>query len=236
MISLKDNKFVQGNHANSMIVENGFTRVNNGTIIFPINMNPKMQIDIDKRTTSDQNPYKVIDIAHILINPLISTQDQQVNKSRLTLSIAPGKKDNRWNRNLDTDLDIIKQNGINVIVCLLEWSEMGMLSLTDYPIKAQEKGLIFYHLPIKDRGVTNQKELFTLIPILVKHLFSGHNVLVHCRCGLGRAGTICGCCLCHFGYQGRIAIETVRGQRPGAIQTAKQEQCVIDYCRSLMVA
>lgn len=239
MISPTDNTFVQGPHANHMLVEKGYTRVNNGTIILPVNMNPKMQVNIDKRTTSEQNPYKVIDIAHILVNPLISNQDQQVNKSRLTLSIAPGKKDNRWNRNLDLDLETIKNNGINginVIVCLLEWSEMRMLNLTDYPRKAQEKGFIFYHLPIKDRGVTNQKELATLIPMLVQHLSSGHNVLVHCRGGLGRAGTICGCCLGHFGYQGPIAIETVRGQRPGAIQTTKQEQCVIEYCRSLIIA
>lgn len=211
--------------------EESFAKVNNGIIILPINGPANLQCNLDRRTTSQQNPYKVIDIAHIVPNP----ESGLTEKARLTLSIAPGKKDNRWNRDLDVDLEIIKSNNIHVVVCLLEWSEMLMLSLTDYPRKAQEKGLLFYHMPIKDRGVTTQKDLSTLVPILVQHLSSGHNVLIHCRGGLGRAGTICGCCLGHFGYQGNTAIDAVRAQRPGAIQTTKQEDSVIQYCRSLLI-
>jgi hypothetical protein len=39
----------------------------------------------------------------------------------------PGKKDIRWNRDLQLDLNAIKDNNIQVIVCLLEWSEMKKL-------------------------------------------------------------------------------------------------------------
>lgn len=234
MATVSDNtsqQFLPITNINDSPIEKGFAKVNNGMIILPINGNANLQFNLDRRTTSQQNPYKVIDIAHIVPNP----ESGLTEKARLALSIAPGKKDNRWNRDLDVDLEIIKSNNIHVIVCLLEWSEMRMLSLTDYPRKAQEKGLLFYHMPIKDRGVTNQKELSTLVPILVQHLSSGHNVLIHCRGGLGRAGTICGCCLGHFGYQGTNAIDAVRAQRPGAIQTTKQEDSVIQYCRSLII-
>lgn len=178
--------------------------------------------NIDKRKNSFQDPYQIIDIAHIAINP--------VSKGRLSISIAPGKKDHRWNRDLQMDLNIIKQNGVQTIVCLLEWSEMTMLGIADYPRIAQENGLIFYHLPIKDRNIPLKKEIDALIPTIVQRLSNGQNVLVHCRGGLGRAGTVCACCLAHFGYDGPSAVNLVRQQRPGAVQTLKQEECVLNYC------
>lgn len=183
----------------------------------------------DKRITSFQDPYKIIDIAHVSINP-----DFPDIKGRLSLSISPGKKDNKWNRDLNMDLKAIKMSGIQIVVCLLEWSEMRSLGISDYPRLAQEYGLLFYHLPIRDRGTPSQNEINILIPILIKHLTAGQNILIHCRAGLGRAGTLSACCLGHFGYDGNQAIQIVRTIRPGAIQTSKQAQCVINYCRSLI--
>lgn len=206
----------------------GFTRMSDGTIIIPLGGGLIDQFNLDKRITSEQDPYRIIDIAHIVSNP--STPNI---KGRLSLSISPGKKDSKWNRSLQMDLDAIKSNGIQVIVCLLEWSEMRMLGISDYPRQAQESGFLFYHMPIRDRGTPHQNEINVLVPILVQHLASGQNVLVHCRGGLGRAGTICACCLGHFGYEGRSAIETVRKMRPGAVQTNKQAECVVQYCQGL---
>jgi protein-tyrosine phosphatase len=186
-------------------------------------------LNTDHRRTSIQDPYKIVDVVHVvnnLMNPCI--------KGRLTISISPGKKDKRNNRNLQIDLDAVKKNGIQIIVCLLEWSEMMMLNISDYPRKAQEEGFLFYHMPIRDMGIPRQKEINVLVPTVVQHLTAGHNVLVHCRGGLGRAGTICACCLTHFGYDGKNAIDAVRKQRPGAIQTSKQEECVVHYYKELI--
>lgn len=182
----------------------------------------------DNRITSKIVPYEIIDIAHVVPDPL-----NQELRGRLSVSICPGKKDTRSNRDLDLDLKEIKNNGIQVVICLLKWREFQLLDIMEYPKKVQEAGLVFYHLPIKDRGIPQQRELDTLIPIIVKHLCDGMNILVHCRCGLGRAGTICACCLCHFDYSAKEAIEIVRQQRPGAIQTHKQEQCIINYSGKL---
>src|SRR5438105_14656104 len=104
--------------------------------------------------------YKIIDIAKINVKE---------SKGRLALSKCPGKKGN-----LLTDLLNIKQSCIQVVVCLLEWSEMRILHITDYPQKAQELGLLFYHLPIKDMGVPRQNDINSLIPILVNHLANGY--------------------------------------------------------------
>lgn len=194
-----------------------FVQLDNGAVILPTNT---IHSKLDRRMTSVQDPYSITNIAHVDGNP----------RGRLSIAMAPGKKDGRWNRDLDMDLDVIAATGIEIIVCLLEWFELKMLSILDYPKKAQERGFIFYHMPIKDRRVAFQRDIDALVPIIVHHLLAGKSILVHCRGGLGRAGTICACCLGHFNYLGSQAIDTVRKQRPGSIQTNEQENCVLLYC------
>ena len=176
----------------------------------------------DHRITSAHQPYQLVDIAHIMSN-----NSDKIGK--LYISMAPGKKDSKWNRDLDEDLECIINHDIDIVVCLLQWSELNTLNIIDYPLKAQELGLTFFHLPIKDRNVPLQKDVISIIPIIVHHLAQGKNILIHCRAGLGRAGLICACCLIHFGYGGRSAIDVVRTLRPYAIQTTQQEDCVISY-------
>lgn len=151
------------------------------------------------------------------------------NKGRLTISMAPGKKDKKWNRSITRDLLSIRQNGIHVIVCLLQRSELKSLSLTDYPRRAYDSGFIFYHVPVRDRSAPHLDDMNVLVPIIIKHLCSGHNVLIHCRSGLGRAGTVAACCLSHFGFSFSDCIHLIRIQRPGSIQTLEQELFIQRY-------
>ena len=57
----------------------------------------------------------------------------------------------------------------------------------------------------------------------------GDNVLVHCRGGLGRSGTIAALLLIEFGLPNDQAIIKVRIARPGAIDIAEQEEYVRRY-------
>ena len=58
-------------------------------------------------------------------------------------------------------------------------------------------------------------------------LRSGRDVLVHCRGGLGRAGTIAARLLIELGMEPATAIRQVRAVRPGAIETLEQEKYVL---------
>ena len=53
-------------------------------------------------------------------------------------------------------------------------------------------------------------------------LRDGFNVLIHCKGGLGRAGTIAAKLLAELGVFDERAIELVRDARPGAIENAMQ--------------
>ncbi|MDQ0323699.1 protein-tyrosine phosphatase [Pararhizobium capsulatum DSM 1112] len=56
---------------------------------------------------------------------------------------------------------------------------------------------------------------------------SGRDVVVHCRGGLGRAGTIGARLLIELGMEPATAIRQVRAVRPGAIETSDQEDYVL---------
>jgi protein-tyrosine phosphatase len=56
----------------------------------------------------------------------------------------------------------------------------------------------------------------------------GSDVLVHCRGGLGRAGTIAARLLVELGVEPAAAIANVRAVRPGTIETSDQEKFVLD--------
>jgi ADP-ribosyl-[dinitrogen reductase] hydrolase len=62
-------------------------------------------------------------------------------------------------------------------------------------------------------------------------LRSGRNVLVHCRGGLGRAGTIGARLLIELGME--HAVRQIRAVRPGAIETREQEKYVLSIAAGM---
>lgn len=152
---------------------------------------------------------------------------------RLGLTIAPGKKDARWNRDLDTDLRRLRQlYRTQLLVCLMEPRELEKLQIVALPESARRLGIDFATLPIRDVDVpapSADAAVTQLVTRIVAALREGASVVIHCRGGLGRSGTIAAACLVALGRGAEAAIELVRDARPGAIETSEQEQWVRDY-------
>jgi protein-tyrosine phosphatase len=72
-----------------------------------------------------------------------------------------------------------------------------------------------------------------LVGAIVGHMTRGETVVVHCRGGLGRSGTIAACVLVARGRAPREAIHLVRNARPGAVEVADQEEFVARSVRPL---
>src|SRR5665213_2553301 len=151
------------------------------------------------------------------------------------LTLCPGKNDpdSGWDRDLDIDVAAIRDWGAEVVVSLIETWEFELLEVTDLPSVVERLGMRWVHLPIRDVSVP--KRMFEARWVaagadLRRVLQQGGRVFVHCRGGLGRAGTIAARLLIELGTDPAKAIRAVRHVRPGAIETSDQEEFVLSIC------
>ena len=154
---------------------------------------------------------------------------------RVGITFCPGKYDETaisglWDRDLSLDLDAIRDWGAAAVVTLVEPKELIMLRVERLGDEVLQRGMLWFHLPIVDVSTPTEdferqwdvagNELRTL-------LRKSRDVLVHCRGGLGRAGTIAARLLVELGMEPQAAIRQVRAARPGAIETREQERYVL---------
>lgn len=90
--------------------------------------------------------------------------------------------------------------------------------------------MLWFHIPIVDVSTpddTFERQWDVTGAELRTLLRNGRDVLVHCRGGLGRAGTIGARLLIELGMEPTAAIRKVRSARPGAIETPEQERYLL---------
>ncbi len=95
-----------------------------------------------------------------------------------------------------------------------------------------DQGMEWFHLPIQDMTAPDasfDNAWAKIGPRILHTIKLGGNVLVHCKGGLGRSGTIAALMLIEFGIPNGQAIALVRKARPGAIDIAEQEEYVRRY-------
>jgi ADP-ribosyl-[dinitrogen reductase] hydrolase len=137
-----------------------------------------------------------------------------------------------WHRDLNRDLDMIRDWGAAAVVTLLEPAELTLLKVERLGEEVLRRNMSWFHLPIADVSTPDKRfeqEWDVAGEELRSILRSGSNVLVHCRGGLGRAGTIAARLLVELGMDPATAIASVRAVRPGAIETSDQEKFVLNF-------
>lgn len=157
----------------------------------------------------------------------------------LGLTLCPGKSGDSvfgqsWARDMDIDLDAIQAWSAAAVVTLIEEHEFEFLRVTSLAAGLRARGIAWHHVPIGDLNAPDDAALALwrdLSPRLHHILESGGRVLVHCRGGLGRAGTIAALILTERGLSAPAAIAEVRSARPGAVETAAQERWLIEHAR-----
>ncbi|ACB35058.1 dual specificity protein phosphatase [Leptothrix cholodnii SP-6] len=162
---------------------------------------------------------------------------------RIGISLCPGKRASsllgpRWERDLAADIDVIRRWRPDAVVTLIEDHEFIELNVIQLGAQVRASGIAWHHLPIVD--VHPPDERFetgwqTSGPALVGCLNAGGRVLVHCRGGLGRAGTVAARMLVELDVPAPDAVARVRQARPGAIETADQLNYVLrlqDICNA----
>ncbi len=168
-----------------------------------------------------------------LTNPLVVDSVETPGGGRIGMTFCPGKKQARaasgsWNRDLDADLDAIRDWGAEILVSLIEPAEYSRLGVEDLPVKARTR-MAHLALPVPDYGLPGpewEESWKTEGPRLRSILRRGGRICLHCMGGLGRSGTIAARLLVELGVPPREAIRSVRAARPGAVETREQEEYV----------
>ena len=95
-----------------------------------------------------------------------------------------------------------------------------------------DRGLEWIHLPITDMNgpdISFDNSWTKVVQNIVDRIHQGEHILVHCKGGLGRSGTIAALLLIELGIPNDKAIIQVRIARPGAIDIADQEKYILRY-------
>lgn len=154
---------------------------------------------------------------------------------RIGMTFCPGKIQKNsmsggdWNRDQITDLGAIRDWGASMLLCLLEDHEIVELKVDSLHTTA-EAMFQYFRLPIVDGNIPDdggEKVWNEIGPIIRNGLAEGRDLVIFCKGGLGRTGTIAARLLIEFGEAPESAIRYIRNARKGAIETQAQENYLL---------
>ncbi len=161
--------------------------------------------------------------------------DEVGTPGRLGMTFAPGmwtgSVRGRWERDLAADMRALEEeHETDVLVSLMEDHEYRGYRIPELLEQDSIGNIEILRFAIEDMRVPREAEserFQTFVQDVVRRLEQDQNVVVHCRGGLGRTGTLAACVLVALGrHAADEAIAAVREARKGTIQTREQEDFV----------
>ncbi|BBK41613.1 hypothetical protein STVA_16330 [Allostella vacuolata] len=140
------------------------------------------------------------------------------------LAPVPGRVD------LAADLAAIRSWGAASVVTLQPQDELEWMGIGHLGQAMRDAGLDWHHLPILDLRAPDavfEQSWEATASVILSRLDRGERVMVHCRGGFGRTGTVAARLLVLRGVEPAAAIALVRHVRPGSIETDDQERYVL---------
>jgi protein-tyrosine phosphatase len=144
------------------------------------------------------------------------------------LAIVARPRGTEW---LEEEMAILKRDGIDTLVSLLEPHEAEWLGLEEERAAAEKAGLEFLNFPIPDTEVPPDFYRFrAFVSNLAARLRDGQRIGVHCRGSIGRATVTGACTLIHLGWKPEEALRAVEATRGCSVpDTDEQQRWIMAY-------
>jgi protein-tyrosine phosphatase len=141
------------------------------------------------------------------------------------LAIAARPRAGHW---LADEIAGWRRDAVEVVVSLLEPSEIAELDLREEAELCRRHGLRFVSFPIADRAVpSSMNEAIALARSAARWIAEGRGVAIHCRAGIGRAAMIAACVLVCLGDDADVAFTAIGKARGVSVpDTDEQRQWV----------
>lgn len=120
---------------------------------------------------------------------------------------------------------------INEINWILNQGVKSIVTMTENALpESWVKDTKYLHVPTEDLSAPDIEQIDDAVDFINERINHNEPVMVHCAAGIGRTGTILACYLIKYQkYSAKNAIEKVRKERPGSIQSERQEIVVELY-------
>jgi atypical dual specificity phosphatase len=123
-----------------------------------------------------------------------------------------------------SEIDWILKQGVRSIVTMTE----------DSLPESWVKNVKYLHVPTEDFSAPDMQQIDEAVEFIQKRIIQNEPVMVHCAAGIGRTGTILACYLIKYEkISVKDAIQKVRKERPGSIQSESQEIAIGLYHKFL---
>ena len=148
------------------------------------------------------------------------------NAARIGIMARP--EGGEW---LEQEMAQLKEQGIGLVVSLLEKNEIMELALVQEERYCRQHQITFVSFPIPDRQVPREDQLVDiLIQEIIIRLGAGRSVIIHARMGAGRAAIIAGAVLVRTGVKAAIVLEHIRKERGWKVpDTDEQEKWLLKF-------
>lgn len=144
----------------------------------------------------------------------------EARPGRLGIARLPGRSGD-----LGHDIEAIRRWGARLVLSMTESDEMATHGAAALAARLSDCGIAHHHFPIRDFGAPEQADTRwpDLSRALHARLDAGEGLLLHCMGGKGRSGMLALRLLTERGMEPKAALALIRHARPGAVETAEQE-------------
>lgn len=125
--------------------------------------------------------------------------------------------------------DKLAGSGMPTSFAELEWvfktGVKSVVTMTEEPLpESWIKNVKYLHVPTEDLSAPDMEKIDNTVDYIHERIKNNEPTMVHCAAGIGRTGTILACYLIKYHrLSTKDAIDKVRKERPGSIQSESQE-------------